>query len=160
MSRRGSTVIRDVQPDPIYHHKLVTKLINRSMSDGKRSTAQSQIYGAFGFIAKENKNEDPLKIFLAAIDNIKPVMEVRPRRVGGAAYQVPMPVKGHRRESLAIRWLIQAAQKKSNKEFHTFAEKLAAEILEASRGEGGAIAKKRDIERTSEANRAFAHFRW
>ncbi len=151
--------MREAEPDPIYSHKLVTKLINVTMSDGKKSVAQNQVYRAFDQVKEESK-EEPLRVFLTAIDQIKPNMEVRPRRVGGAAYQVPMPVRGARKESLAIRWLLQSAQKRSNKEYHTFAQKLAAEILEASRGQGGAITKKRDIERMAEANRAFSHFRW
>lgn len=159
MARRGQAIIRDVEPDPIYGHKLVTKLINGAMNDGKRSVARSQVYKAFELIRKEN-NEEPLKVFLEALEQIKPVMEVRPRRVGGAAYQVPMPVRGYRRESLGIRWLIGAAEKRSNKEFHTYAEKLATEILDASQGQGGAVSKKREVERMAEANRAFSHFRW
>lgn len=159
MARRGQAIIRDVEPDEIYGHKLVTKLINGIMLDGKRSVAKKQIYSAFEKIRQDSK-EEPLKVFLTALDQIKPQMEVRPRRVGGAAYQVPMPVRGTRRESLAIRWLIQAAQKRLNKEFHTFAEKLATEILEAAQGAGGAVGKKKDVERMAEANRAFAHFRW
>lgn len=159
MPRRGQAPVRDVNPDPVYGHKLATKLINMVMLDGKRSVAQNQVYRAFEKVRQETKGE-PLKIFLAAIDQIEPQMEVRPRRVGGAAYQVPMPVRGKRRESLAIRWLIESALKRGNKEYHTFAEKLAAELLDAAQGQGGAVAKKKDVERMAEANRAFAHFRW
>lgn len=159
MPRTGAVKTRVVEPEPIFGNKTVSKLINRVMHDGKKSVARDQVYHAFGKIREETK-EDPLKIFLAALEEVKPTMEVRPRRVGGAAYQVPLPVRGPRRESLAIRWLIQAAQKKSNKEFHTFGEKLAREILDASRGQGGAMAKKKEMERVAEANRAFSHFRW
>lgn len=159
MSRKGQTPIRTVQPDPIYGQRLVTKLINKTMRDGKKDVAKTQVYNAFGLIQKET-NEDPAKILVAAVESVKPAMEVRPRRVGGAAYQVPMPVRGGRRESLAIRWIVQGAQKRPNSQYHTFGEKLAAEILEAARGEGVAVAKKREIERVAEANKAFAHFRW
>ena len=159
MPRRGGVKPRKVAGDPIYKNRIVAKLINRSMKDGKKSVAQKQVYGAFEII-KEKTEDDPIKIFSQAISNIKPSMEVRPRRVGGAAYQVPMPVKGARKESLAIRWLIEQARKRPNKEFHTFAEKLAVEIIDASNGEGLAVKKRQDIERMAEANRAFAHFRW
>lgn len=129
------------------------------MRDGKRSVAQKEVYKAFELI-REKSGEDPVKIFNRAIENIKPAMEVRPRRVGGAAYQVPQVVRGTRKESLAIRWLISSANAKPNSEFHTYAEKLAAEILDASKGEGGAVKKKEEVERVAEANKAFAHFRW
>lgn len=129
------------------------------MHDGKKSIAEHQVYDAFKRIGQETQ-DDPLKVFLTALEQIKPTMEVRPRRVGGAAYQVPMSVRGSRRESLGIRWLILAAQRRSNSQYHTFSEKLAAEILDASRGEGGAVTKKKEIERVAESNRAFSHFRW
>lgn len=148
-----------IPEDPIYKHRLVTKLINRSMHDGKRSVAQKQVYAAFKKI-KEESGEDALKIFLQALENIKPSMEVRPRRIGGAAYQVPNPVRGPRRESLAIRWLIFAANARPNAQYKTYANKLAAELIDASRGEGGAVGKKKEVEHIAEANKAFAHFRW
>lgn len=129
------------------------------MKDGKKSTIQRSVYKAMDII-KEKSGEEPLAVFEKALGNIMPVMEVRPRRVGGAAYQVPSAVRGPRRESLGIRWLIQAANSKSNSEFHTFAEKLAAEIMDAFKGEGVAMKRKQDMERVAEANRAFAHFRW
>jgi len=129
------------------------------MFDGKRSVAQKEIYTAFEII-KEKTGEDPLKVFEGALENIKPTMEVRPRRIGGAAYQVPISVRGPRRESLGIRWLIASARAKSNSEYHTYAEKLAAEIMDAAKGEGGAVKKRQEIERVAEANRAFSHFRW
>ena len=138
---------------------MVAKLINRSMIDGKKSTAEKQVYGAFEIIKEETK-KDPVEVFGAALGNIRPTMEVRPRRVGGAAYQVPMPVRGPRQDSLAIRWLIEGARSRSNSQYHTFAEKLAAEIMEGAKEEGAAYKKKVDMERVAEANRAFAHFRW
>jgi small subunit ribosomal protein S7 len=157
--RRGPVKPRKVDPDPIYGSVLVTKLINRSTKDGKKSVARTQVYAAFGKVEKETKKEAN-QLFEAALDNIRPEMEVRPRRVGGAAYQVPMPVRGQRRDSLAIRWLITAARKRPSSQYHTFADKLAAEIIDAAKEEGGAVAKKKDMERQAEANRAFAHFRW
>jgi small subunit ribosomal protein S7 len=159
MARRGQAPKRKVEKDPVYHNKLVTKLINRSMKDGKKSVSQKQIYDAFEIIEKETKKK-PLDVFLQAIENIKPSMEVRPRRVGGAAYQVPMPVRGERKDSLAIRWLVQSARARSNSEFKTYADKLSTEIMEAANGEGLAVKKRQDVERMAEANRAFAHFRW
>lgn len=158
MPRRGGVKPKELKPDPIYKNRLVAKLINRSMRDGKKSVAQAQVYKAFELI--KEKGEDPIKVFAKAIENIKPLMEVRPRRVGGAAYQVPMLVRGPRKESLAIRWLIFAARVRSNSEYKTFAEKLAAEIMDASKGEGGAVKKRQEMERIAEANRAFSHFRW
>lgn len=159
MPRRGSVKKKTVAADPIYGSKLVTKFINRSMRSGKKSVARAQVYQAFELI-KEKDKKDPLQVFKQALENIKPSMEVRPRRIGGAAYQVPMPVKGARQESLALRWLIQAAQNRPNKEYHTFAEKLQAEIVEAANNAGGAVKKKEDVLRMAEANKAFAHFRW
>ena len=157
--RKGQAKLRKVAPDAIYGNELITKLVNRSMKDGKKSVAQKEIYRAFELI-KEKAGEDPVKVFLQALESIKPTMEVRARRVGGAAYQVPSSVRGPRRESLAIRWLIAAANARSNSEFHTYAEKLAAEIMDAAKSEGAAVKKRTDMERIAEANRAFAHFRW
>ncbi len=159
MPRRGQAKIRKIKPDPIYKSRVLAKLINNSMKQGKKSIAQKQVYGALDII-KEKSDKDPLQVFTNAIDAIKPSMEVRPRRVGGAAYQIPVPVRGSRKEALAIRWLITAARARSNSEYHTFAEKLAAEIIDASNGEGGAVKRKVDTEKMAEANRAFAHFRW
>src|SRR3989344_2202281 len=157
--RRGKASVRKIKPDAVYGSVLVAKLINRSMYDGKKSTAEKQVHMAFELI-KEKTKDDPVIVFEKALENIKPSVEVRPRRVGGAAYQVPMSVRGPRRESLGIRWLIKATQDRSNTEFHTFAEKLAAEIMAASNGEGAAVKKRHDIEKVAEANPAFAHFRW
>jgi len=158
MPRRSSIRPKDINPDPIYKNKLVAKLINRSMRDGKKFAAQKQVYQALEILKKET--EDPIKTFSKALDNIKPTMEVRPRRVGGAAYQIPVPVKGIRKESLAIRWLVAATRLRSNSDYHTFAEKLAAELKDAAEGLGGAVKKRQEIERIAEANRAFSHFRW
>lgn len=157
--RKRRARVRELPEDPIYKNRIVTKFINRSMSDGKRSVAQKQVYNAFEKIQKE-LNEDPLKVFIKAIENIKPNMEVRPRRIGGAAYLVPIPVRGSRKESLAIRWLVNAANLRSNSQYKTYGNKLAAEIMDAAKEEGGAMAKKKEMERMAEANRAFAHFRW
>jgi len=159
MARRGQARPRKIEPDPIYQSRLVAKLINRSMKDGKKSVVQKQVYKAFDLI-KEKSGEDPTKVFNQAIENVKPTMEVRSRRVGGAAYQVPSSVRGPRRESLGIRWLIAAANSRSNSEYHSYGEKLAAEILDAANGEGVAVKKRLDIEKVAEANRAFSHFRW
>jgi small subunit ribosomal protein S7 len=159
MPRRGGVRIKKIEPDPIYKNKVLAKLINRAMFDGKKSVSQKQVYGALEIIKKDS-GEDPVKVFAKAIENIKPSMEVRPRRVGGAAYQVPMPVRGPRRESLAIRWVIEAARSRPASEAKTFSEKLAAELTAAASGEGLAMKKKTDMERMAEANRAFSHFRW
>lgn len=158
MPRKGQVKPRKLELDPIYKNRLIAKLINRVMFDGKKSVAQKEVYTALEAI--KQKEEDPVKIFSSAIENIKPSMEVRPRRVGGAAYQIPMPVRGHRKESLGVRWLIFAARSRPNSEFHTFAQKLAAEIMDAAKGEGGAVKKRQEMERMAEANRAFSHFRW
>jgi small subunit ribosomal protein S7 len=158
MPRRGTIKIREVKPDPIYKNRFITKLVNRVMYDGKKSVAQKEVYGAFDLI--KEKGEDPIKIFSKALDNIRPTMEVRPRRIGGAAYQVPMPVRGGRKESLAIRWLVAATRTRPNSEFKTYAEKLAAELLAAAQGEGVAVKKRQEVEKVAEANRAFSHFRW
>lgn len=159
MARRNAARPRKIEADPVYAEVMVTKLINRAMYDGKKSVAQKQVYQAFEKIKAET-NEDPVKVFLQALENIKPTMEVRPRRIGGAAYQVPMQVRGPRRDSLGIRWLVAAARSRSNSEYHTFGEKLAAELLAAVNNEGGAVKKRQDVEKVAEANRAFAHFKW
>jgi small subunit ribosomal protein S7 len=158
MSRRGGIKIRKTNPDPVFKNRLVTKLVNRSMKDGKKSVIQKEVYKAFELI-KTKLGEDPMKIFSKALENIKPSMEVRPRRIGGAAYQVPTSVRASRKESLAIRWLLASARARGA-ELRTFSEKLAAEIIDASNGEGSAVKKRTDMERMAEANRAFAHFRW
>lgn len=160
MARSGSIKTRrDVASDPVYNDRLLAKFINRVMRSGKKTAAQNQVYRALENI-KQKLNQDPLLVFHQAIENAKPQMEVRSRRVGGAAYQVPASVRSERRESLAIRWLIQAAQKRANSEFHSFAEKLTAEFTDAFNNTGGAIKKKEDTHKMAEANKAFSHFRW
>lgn len=156
--RHGNVKKRKINPDPIFKNKLVEKLINKIMRDGKKSVAQHQVYRALDLI--KDKNQDPIAVFEKAMQNISPRMEVKPRRVGGASYQVPTEVRPERKMTLALRWLIDATRKRSNKEYHQFSEKLAAELLDASQNQGEAI-KKRDImHRMAEANKAFAHFRW
>ncbi len=159
MARRGQAKIRKIDPDPIYGDLLVAKLINRAMYDGKKSVAEHEIYEALK-LSGEKFKKAPLEVFHEALDKIRPTMEVRPRRVGGASYQVPMAVRGVRRDSLALRWLVTAARKRSNSDYHTFALKLAAEFADAVNGEGGAVKKRLDVEKIAEANRAFSHFRW
>jgi len=149
---------RQVELDRIYNNRLVEKFINRLMRDGKKTVAQGLLYKAFNLI--EQKKQDPLAIFERAIQNVGPKQEVKPRRVGGASYQVPAEVRGERKVSLAIRWLIQSTKARSSKEYHTFPEKLASELLDASNNMGEAIKKKDAMQRMAEANKAFAHFRW
>jgi small subunit ribosomal protein S7 len=149
---------RVLEPDPIYNSRLVTRFINKVMVDGKKSIAQGLVYKAFEEIEKMGKN--PLSTFETAIVNVSPKLEVRARRVGGASYQVPTEVRGDRKESLAIRWLVNAARSRGNKEYHSFASKLAVELVDASEGKGNAMRKKEDTIRMAEANKAFAHFRW
>ncbi|MBU0619395.1 30S ribosomal protein S7 [Patescibacteria group bacterium] len=145
--------------DPLYQNLLLTKLINKSMKDGKKTIARKQVYLAFEQIKNKFK-KDPIEIFYQALENARPRMEVRSRRVGGATYQVPYPVSGGRRDSLAIKWLIAAARSRPNREYHSFAEKLAVELIESAQGQGLAVEKKANIHRMAEANKAFAHFRW
>lgn len=159
MARRGAARARKTEPDPVYGNKMVTKLVGRAIIDGKKSVAQKEIYKAFEII-KEKSGEDPMKVYELALNNIRPTMEVRPRRIGGAAYQVPMTVRGTRRDSLAIRWLVNTSRQRSNSDFHTYADKLAQEIMDAAKGEGLAVKKRTDVEKMAEANRAFAHFKW
>jgi len=159
MSRSGASRKREIPPDQIYGDLLLSRFINRAVRNGKKSVAQKNIYKALEKI-KAKLNQDGLLVFRQAIENIKPQMEVRSRRVGGAAYQIPMPVKGDRKESLAIRWLIQSALKRPNKDYHTFVDKLVAELIDAYNNTGGAIKKKEDTHRMAESNKAFAHFRW
>lgn len=150
---------RIVEPDPIYNSRLVTRFINRVMSDGKKTIAQNLVYKAFTYIEDQLK-KNPVQVFETAIANVAPRMEVRPRRVGGASYQVPIEVRGERKEALAIRWLIAAARDRSNKEYHSFDLKLAAELLDAAENKGSAIKKREESHRAAEANKAFSHFRW
>lgn len=159
MPRSGKINRRVVAADPIYNSRSLTKFINKIMVDGKKSVAQKLVYSALGEIEK-NTGRNPLTIFETALANVSPKMEVKPRRVGGASYQVPVEVRGSRREALAIRWLVEAARKRPSKQYHTFGAKLAAELLDAAEGKGLAIKKREDTIRAAEANRAFAHFRW
>ena len=145
-------------PDPVHGNRLVTRLVNRVMQRGKKSTAEKIIYKALDIV--KAKGEDPIKVFETAVANVGPKMEVRPRRVGGASYQVPSEVRGDRRISLALRWIVQYAQKRSSKEYKGYAEKLAAELTDAAAGAGESIKKRDTVHRMAEANRAFAHFKW
>lgn len=156
MSRKGPAERRDVLPDPIYNSKLVTRLINRIMVDGKKGVAQNILYDAFE-IVRERTGKDPLEVFEQALKNVMPVLEVRARRVGGANYQVPMEVRPDRRKSLALRWMVNYARLRGEK---TMQERLAAEIMDAANNNGGSVKKKEDVHRMAEANKAFAHYRW
>jgi len=159
MPRSGKIKKVKVNKDAVYNDDLIAHFINRAMRNGKKSAAQKQVYKALDLI-KAKLNQDPLLVFHQAIENVKPQMEVRSRRVGGAAYQIPMPVRGDRKQSLAIRWVIIAAQKRPSKEFHSFSEKIAVELIDAFNNTGSAIKKKEDTHRMAESNKAFAHFRW
>jgi len=157
MPRRGKVVRRELLlPDPRYHSTLVSKFINCYLRDGKKSLGEKIVYQAFDII-RQKTGQDPLVVFQQAIENVKPVLEVKSRRVGGATYQVPVEIRPERRISLSIRWVIHYARLRSER---GMAQKLAAEIVSASQNEGGAIKKKEDTHRMAEANRAFAHYRW
>lgn len=156
MPRRGFIAKRDVIADPMYNSKLVTKLVNNVMLDGKKTVAQKIVYDAFDII-KEKEQKDPLEVFEEALNNVMPVLEVKARRVGGATYQVPLEIRPERRQTLGLRWLVSYARNRHEK---TMAEKLAAEILDAIAGNGGAFKKKEDMHRMAEANKAFAHYKW
>ncbi len=154
--RRRRAEVRKVSPDPVYGDVLVAKLINRIMWDGKKTAAQKIVYNAFEYI-KEKLGKDPLEVFQQAVQNVKPVLEVRPRRVGGATYQVPVEVQEPRATSLALRWIAQAARAKKGKPMYL---KIGDEIMAAYQGTGAAVKKKEDVHKMAEANRAFAHLRW
>lgn len=156
MPRRGTVPKREVLPDPIYNSKVVTKFINQLMWDGKKSKAEKICYGAFQII-REKTGEDPMQVFEKALKNVMPVLEVKARRVGGANYQVPVEVRPDRRQTLAIRWLVNYARQRGGK---TMQERLAAELMDAANGTGGAVKKKEDTHKMAEANKAFAHYRW
>ncbi len=156
MPRRREVPKRETLPDPLYSSTLITKFINCMMEEGKKSVSEGIFYGALDVI-KDRAKEDPVKVFKKALDTVKPVLEVKSRRVGGATYQVPVEVSQDRRTSLAIRWIISNSRSRSEK---TMREKLAGEILDASNNRGGAIKKKEDTHRMAEANKAFAHYRW
>jgi small subunit ribosomal protein S7 len=156
MPRRGLIARRELQPDPLYNSTLVTKFINSMMYGGKRSTSQRIMYDALG-VVQQKTQDDPLKVFKKAVDNVKPALEVKSRRVGGSNYQVPVEVNTNRRTSLALRWLIGFARKRPER---GMVQKLASELLDASNLRGGAVKKREDTHKMAEANKAFAHYRW
>ncbi|KAB2951420.1 30S ribosomal protein S7 [Heliorestis acidaminivorans] len=156
MPRRGSVPKRDVLPDPIYKSKLVTKLTNQIMLDGKKSIADQIVYGAFDLV-QEKTNKNPMEVLETAMKNIMPLLEVKARRVGGANYQVPIEVRPDRRQTLGIRWLIRYARERSGK---SMVDKLAGEIMDAANNVGASVKKKEDTHKMAEANKAFAHYRW
>ena len=156
MPRKGHIAKRDVLPDPIYNNKVVTKLINNIMLDGKKGVAQKIVYGAFDRIAEET-GKDALEVFTEAMNNIMPVLEVKAKRIGGATYQVPLEVKPERRQTLGLRWLVMFSRKRGEK---TMEERLANEILDAANNTGSAVKRKEDMHKMAEANKAFAHYRF
>jgi len=156
MPRKGTIERRETGPDPVYVNPLVQKLVNCVMIQGKKSVAQNIVYDAFELI-KQRANDDPLKVFKKAVDNVKPALEVKSRRVGGANYQVPVEVNRNRQTSLSLRWIIGYARERGEK---SMVERLAAELLDAANNRGGAIKKRDDTHRMAEANKAFAHYRW
>ena len=156
MPRKGFIAKREILPDPVYQSKIVTKLINNVMQDGKKSLAQRIVYDAFEIVA-EKTGKNALEAFNEAMENIMPVLEVKARRVGGATYQVPMEIRSERRQALGLRWLVRYSRERNEK---TMKEKLANEIIDAINSMGGAFKKKEDTHRMAEANKAFAHYRW
>ncbi len=156
MPRKGPVARRPVTPDSVFGSRLVQRLINRVMRDGKKSTAERVCYGAFQQVHQKS-DKDPLAVFSAALRNAMPLVEVRPRRVGGATYQVPIEVRASRREALGMRWLINAARARSGR---TMVDRLAAEMMDAANGSGAAVKRREDTHRMAEANKAFAHYRW
>ena len=156
MPRRGNVAKRDVLPDPLYNSKLVTRLINSVMYDGKKGVAQKIVYDAFDII-REKTGEEPLEVFDAAMENVMPLLEVKARRVGGSTYQVPMDVRPERRQTLGLRWITLYARNRSER---TMKERLAGEIMDAKNEQGSAFKKREDTHRMAEANKAFSHFRW
>ena len=156
--RHAKVQKRQITPDTLYNNVVVAKLINYIMRDGKKTVAQAQVYNAFNILSE--KGEEPLKAFEKALQNVGPKVEVKARRIGGANYQVPVEVRHDRRVALALRWIIEAARKRPNKEYHTFAEKLAAELMDALQNQGEAIRKRELALRQAEANKAFSSFRW
>ncbi len=157
MARRKKAVKREILPDPIYNDVVVAKFINKMMYDGKKSTAQRLFYGAMDELKAKVPGEDPLTVFKKAVENTKPQIEVRSRRVGGATYQVPVDVRPSRRLALAMRWLIQFARERGEKDF---SKRLAGELIDAANNRGSAIKKKEDVHRMAEANKAFSHYNW
>jgi small subunit ribosomal protein S7 len=149
---------RKLVPDPVYNSRLVARFVNRIMEQGKKKVAEGLVYGAFEKIKESGK--EPLEVFETAVRNVSPKMEVKSRRIGGASYQVPMEVRGDRKESLTLRWIVSFAKARPSSEYKTMAAKLAAELTDAAAGTGGAIKKRDDTHRMAEANKAFSHFRW
>ena len=156
MPRRGQIAKRDVLPDPLYNSKLVTRLINSVMYDGKKGVAQKIVYDAFEII-REKTGKEPLEVFEAAMENVMPVLEVKARRVGGATYQVPIEIRPERRQTLALRWLTAYSRARSER---TMAERLAGELMDAANNTGASVKKREEMHKQAEANKAFAHFRW
>ena len=157
MPRRAAAVRREVQPDAMYNNRLVTQLINKVLLDGKKATAERIVYTAFEIVAEKSEGGDALATFKKAMDNVKPTLEVKPKRVGGATYQVPMEVNSRRSTALGIRWIVNFSRARKEK---TMAERLANEILDASNGLGASVKKREDVFKMAEANRAFSHYRW
>jgi small subunit ribosomal protein S7 len=156
MSRRHSAEKREIIPDPKFHDIVVTKFMNSVMYEGKKSVAETIVYGAFDIIESKTK-QSPVEVFKSALENVAPAIEVRSRRVGGATYQVPVEVRNERRQALAIRWIISAARGRNDK---TMVDRLSAELMDAANNRGNAVKKREDTHRMAEANRAFAHYRW
>lgn len=156
MPRKGPVTRRDVLPDPVYNSKLVTRLINRMMVDGKRGVSQTILYDAFKLI-QQRTGREPMEVFEEALKNIMPVLEVRARRVGGSNYQVPVEVRPERRSTLGLRWLVQYSRSRGEK---TMQERLAGEIMDAANNTGGSVKRREDMHKMAEANKAFAHYRW
>ena len=157
MPRRAAANRREVQPDAVYNNRLVTQLINKVLLDGKKATAERIVYTAFEIVAEKSEGGDALATFKKAMDNVKPTLEVKPKRVGGATYQVPMEVNSRRSTALGIRWIVNFSRARKEK---TMAERLANEILDASNGLGAYVKKREDVFKMAEANRAFSHYRW
>ena len=157
MPRRAAANRREVQPDAVYNNRLVTQLINKVLLDGKKATAERIVYTAFEIVAEKSEGGDALATFKKAMDNVKPTLEVKPKRVGGATYQVPMEVNSRRSTALGIRWIVNFSRARKEK---TMAERLANEILDASDGLGASVKKREDVFKMAEANRAFSHYRW
>ena len=157
MPRRAAANRREVQPDAVYNNRLVTQLINKVLLDGKKATAERIVYTAFEIVAEKSEGGDALATFKEAMDNVKPTLEVKPKRVGGATYQVPMEVNSRRSTALGIRWIVNFSRARKEK---TMAERLANEILDASNGLGASVKKREDVFKMAEANRAFSHYRW
>ena len=157
MPRRAAANRREVQPDAVYNNRLVTQLINKVLLDGKKATAERIVYTAFEIVAEKSEGGDALATFKKAMDNVKPTLEVKPKRVGGATYQVPMEVNSRRSTALGIRWIVNFSRARKEK---TMAERLANEILDASNGLGASVKEREDVFKMAEANRAFSHYRW